>query len=398
MEPTPEDREIQRHWLWLLPLLALLMSVFCVYSSTYLALSLWPTEITHAQMLAENKANYGRDQSPTQFAPVNAQIILEATKDSLGLSLTPSPGKNDETHPLPPDDPVQIADILETPTRVLPTAIVTTATHTPTPKPTSEPNTPTPVPTVEPSATPVPTAAATVTATFVPTLPPANTATATATFVPPTATFTPTPQPTSPPPPPPPPTPTSTPIPTMTVPPLPPTFTPTPSPTATPQCSSNIPAGEPNIGLPNGTIAEIGCGQSIVVDLGAANAIVVNGGAEPAYDLVYYEAEDPTASIGLDWVIIEVGTSSSGPWVPVFYWGNHVPDQNTNVWQNGYGTSNEPDNRSIPFSALYGGNSPGVAIDVDDVAPPNTYQWIRITAPTGGDNDAAEVDSIMSLP
>ena len=124
MESTPEERETQRRWLWLLPLLALLMSFFCVYSSTYLALSQWPAEITHAQMLAENHANYGRDQSPTQLAPVSTQIILEATKDSLGLSLTPTPVIIDASNPPALDTPVQIADIAETPTRVLPPAVV----------------------------------------------------------------------------------------------------------------------------------------------------------------------------------------------------------------------------------------------------------------------------------
>ncbi len=136
----------------------------------------------------------------------------------------------------------------------------------------------------------------------------------------------------------------------------------------------------------------------MIVDLGAPNAITVNGGAETAFDLVYYENENPATMINLDWVIVEIGRSDSGPWVQVFYWGDGLLDSNTNIGQAGYGAGSEPDNQPIPFADLYGGNSPGVAIDVDAFAPTGNYRWLRITTPLGGDNDAAEVDAIMSLP
>lgn len=132
--------------------------------------------------------------------------------------------------------------------------------------------------------------------------------------------------------------------------------------------------------------------------MGAPNAITVNGGADTAFDLVYYENENPATMINIDWVIVEIGRSDSGPWVQVFYWGDDLLDSNTNIGQANYGNGSEPDNHPIPFSDLYGGNSPGVAIDVDAFAQKGNYRWVRITTPLGGDNDAAEVDAIMSLP
>ena len=104
-------------------------------------------------------------------------------------------------------------------------------------------------------------------------------------------------------------------------------------------CTGNIPGGEPNIGLPNGILAHIGCGQNLVVDLGAVKAIAVTGSAEPAFDIVYYELENPATNVNLDWVIVEIGTSPSGPWHQVFYWGDDILDANTNIGQLGYGPS-----------------------------------------------------------
>jgi hypothetical protein len=114
--------------------------------------------------------------------------------------------------------------------------------------------------------------------------------------------------------------------------------------------------------------------------------------------MVYYERENPAGSseIMLDWVIVEIGTSPSGPWYPVFNWYDNVRDNNTNVGQSSYGFG-EDDNESIPFSVL----SPyqtGIAIDIDAITPPSgTYTWVRIRSPLGGDNDPAEVDSIEVL-
>lgn len=132
--------------------------------------------------------------------------------------------------------------------------------------------------------------------------------------------------------------------------------------------------------------------------MGSSRAIAVSGSPEPAFDLVYYEFENPIWNINLDWVIVEVSTNGTEPWFPVFNWGNNIVDGNTNIGQAGIGDGNEPDNQPLPFSVLYNGNSPGIAIDIDEVVPADTYQWVRIWSPLGGDNDGAEVDSLQPLP
>jgi hypothetical protein len=140
----------------------------------------------------------------------------------------------------------------------------------------------------------------------------------------------------------------------------------------------------------------------MIVNLGA-NPITVNPTLPHAgYDVIYYERENPAGSnqIMMDWVIVEIATSSSGPWYPIFNWYDNVIDSNTNVGQSIYGAG-ELDNEAIPDSVLYGSlpYKTGIAIDVDMVAPPpGVYSWVRISSPLGGDNDPAEVDAVEVLP
>jgi hypothetical protein len=159
-------------------------------------------------------------------------------------------------------------------------------------------------------------------------------------------------------------------------------------------CPGNLPPGEPDIGLPDGNFARVGCGQSIVVDLGAGNTINIAGG-EPAFDLVYYERSLGNR-IELDWVIIEASVDGSSGWTQIFNWYDGAVDGNTNIGQIGYGSSGEADNQSIPFTDLY--NSTGITIDLDAVAPPGNYRYIRIFAPLGGFNDPPQVDALQVLP
>ncbi|MBL1128918.1 MAG: hypothetical protein HND44_10555, partial [Chloroflexi bacterium] len=122
--PEQTENKRRRYALWLLLLLPLLLSCFCVYSSTHLALSLAAEEIDQAHMLAQNRANYGRDPFPTRFAPLNPAIIIQATIDGASLQVTPV---IDDGGPLPANTPVIIAYITNTPTS-LPTAVVAIAT------------------------------------------------------------------------------------------------------------------------------------------------------------------------------------------------------------------------------------------------------------------------------
>ncbi len=102
----------------------------------------------------------------------------------------------------------------------------------------------------------------------------------------------------------------------------------------------------------------------------------------------------------MDWVIIEVCTDAAcSTAYQVFNWYNGVIDTNTNIGAAGY-TPGEPDNAPIPAAVLRASGSyqTGIEIDIDAVAPPGIYQYIRISVPLGGDNDAGEVDSIEVLP
>ncbi len=162
-----------------------------------------------------------------------------------------------------------------------------------------------------------------------------------------------------------------------------------------PGCSGNIPPGEPDVGPPDGNRAEIACGQAILVDLGTTP---VAASGDTGYDLVYYE-RSIGSNIQLDWVVVQVGASPSGPWFTVFYWGDGILDSNTNIGQTGYGPP-EADNQNIPLTDLYG-SSPfqtGIAIDVDARAPAGTYSYVRIYSPFNTNGDPTEVDSIEVLP
>jgi uncharacterized repeat protein (TIGR01451 family) len=159
-----------------------------------------------------------------------------------------------------------------------------------------------------------------------------------------------------------------------------------------------IPSGaEPNVGSPNGVNIILLCGQSRYVSL-AATPLVTHGG----YDLVYYENQDPThpGFVQMNSVIVEVAAAPGGPWHQVFYWGNNILDANTSLGAAGYGDGSEPDAQLIPMTVppLYGSViTSGVAIDVDAVAPPGTYNWVHISVPTSNCSDS-EVDALEVLP
>ena len=105
--------------------------------------------------------------------------------------------------------------------------------------------------------------------------------------------------------------------------------------------------------------------------------------------------QNPPGFITVDWVIIEISTDGSN-WIEVFNWGDSDPANNGMIGNPG----SEPDNYVLPLSALYNGNTTGIAIDADAFVSsgPRTFQYIRITSPLGGDNDGSEVDSIEILP
>ncbi len=157
-----------------------------------------------------------------------------------------------------------------------------------------------------------------------------------------------------------------------------------------------MPPGEPNIGPPNGVIAEIPCGTSITIDLDSAGAPHIT--STVGYDFVYFE-HIGCGGICLDWVEVDVSADGTN-WVMAFNWGDGNPDNNTNIAS--YTGGSEVDNAPIPASALYcdSGYCTGIEIDVDALGsvPPGGYRYIRIWSPINWpDNDGSEVDSIETL-
>ncbi len=166
---------------------------------------------------------------------------------------------------------------------------------------------------------------------------------------------------------------------------------------------------EPNIGMPDGVFAEVGCGSAIIVDL--MGTPIDSTSVDADFDFVYYERGQPnppttTTQIFLDWTIVEIAPDITGPWYQVFYWGDAITDTNTNIGQSGFGPATNPpdteenDNELI-FTTFLSGTFPyttGIAIDVDPFAPPDLYRFIRFSSPSGGADDPTQVDAVEILP
>jgi len=257
---TQNSQNLSRKWQWLVFALVILSSFACVFISAQGALMRKQERVISANMLAAATVSYQLDpEKESIFAPLDVNVIIEATYDAGNLERTPAsesvkttpirvaalpptttPKPNTPVKALPTDTPEDAAtqavpsdtpvlptetEIPPTSTELPPTATKTATstatiaptntatkvppvpTQTPTEKPTKKPKKPTQTP-VPPTATPSPTPSSTQTSTSTPTFTwtpvPTNT---------PTSTLTPSDTPVIPP--------TDTPIPT-------PTFTPTP--------------------------------------------------------------------------------------------------------------------------------------------------------------------------
>ncbi|MCK6625441.1 MAG: hypothetical protein L6R45_09725 [Anaerolineae bacterium] len=178
--------------------------------------------------------------------------------------------------------------------------------------------------------------------------------------------------------------------------------------TGTGLCAGLYPPGEPNVGSPNGVFARVACDAGMIIDLGSNP---INRSDDANFDLVYYEVQGTNPipnpnplQIYMDWIVVEVGQTPSGPWFQVFYWGDPTLDANTNIGQAGYGPP-ENDNLLIPMAILYGAAplNTGIAIDVDAPltaagAPSGSYQYVRIFSPIDSGSDGPEIDAIEAIP
>lgn len=146
-------------------------------------------------------------------------------------------------------------------------------------------------------------------------------------------------------------------------------------------------------GAPDGDPIGVSAGNSI--DYTLSTPITIDGNTLD-YEIVYYELALPNNTIDLDQVIISIGNGTN--WYVVYYWGDNVADTNASP----PGQTNEPDNFSIPMSQLYGAPyQTGILIDADGgigSPPPGTYQFIRVTSPTGGADGGLGFDTIQVWP
>ena len=156
--------------------------------------------------------------------------------------------------------------------------------------------------------------------------------------------------------------------------------------------------GEPEVGTPDGNVFSIPLGGTVTFLMG--QPIIANGDGAP--DFVFYEA--PLApGIHLDQIVIEISSDGS-TWYPVFYWGDNIPDTNSDAVFTDIADcpTSEDDNCQIPEDDLYPYPGWGIAIDVDNSplggVPLGNYPWIRFSEPDLGGTDGAHVDAIEILP
>jgi hypothetical protein len=131
----------------------------------------------------------------------------------------------------------------------------------------------------------------------------------------------------------------------------------------------------------------------------------------PGYDLVFYERENPSGYISLDYTQIQISTDPNCDNPPpspslLFSWDGIAGDvARTNI--DSYAAGGEAYNALIPTYALYpgipGGPNTGIALDVGVLGmPPGTvFHCVSVTRPEGDPRvypgEPAEVDAVVRL-
>ncbi len=156
------------------------------------------------------------------------------------------------------------------------------------------------------------------------------------------------------------------------------------------------------VGAPDNNLSIIANGDAEIINI-SSNPIVADGNTSD-YDLAYYEWGKPDGiadHILMDMAIISISTDGT-TWYPIFNWGDGSKDMNTNLCRtyedNTPCDTTEADNEvvnSVPY--LYGTfpYQTGTLFDVDSLVPADTYNYIKVEAPTTiGDTDGGiEYDS-----
>lgn len=152
----------------------------------------------------------------------------------------------------------------------------------------------------------------------------------------------------------------------------------------------------PDVGIKDNVFYFLPSGSTLTLGVN----LIADG--DPDWDLVYYEYSvfPLFDGVWLDWMIIEIGDGSN--WYRVFYWGDNLRDTNTNVDYTILTVPVTPpdpeevDQRPVATADLYGGT--GITINIDSIAPPGTYTYIRFFAPPGDVDGGTEIDAYEILP
>lgn len=174
-----------------------------------------------------------------------------------------------------------------------------------------------------------------------------------------------------------------------------------------PVCSdneiTNIAINDSRLASQDGNIISVDCNSILNID---ASSQAINS-ADQYYDFAYGEGllgSNP-ARMSLDWLVIQVAETASGPWHTVFYWGDQQPDRNTVYMP------------TQPYTSIYSGMSMAqiaaargndeeddltlatglIYINIDERAPSGTYSYIRVLSPKSGLTDPVNVDMIYRM-
>jgi|HigsolmetaAR202D_1030399.scaffolds.fasta_scaffold16096_2 hypothetical protein len=174
-----------------------------------------------------------------------------------------------------------------------------------------------------------------------------------------------------------------------------------------PVCTDNefdrVLLSDPRLTSQDGNAITVDCNSVLLIDASSQPIVSSNQHYDFAYGEGLVGGNPPR--ISLDWLVIQVAESESGPWHTVFYWGDDQPDHNT-VYV-----------ATQPYSSIYSYKSmaqimaarggieeddltlePGlIYINIDERAPSGTYSYLRVLSPKSGLIDPADVDMIYRM-
>jgi hypothetical protein len=174
-----------------------------------------------------------------------------------------------------------------------------------------------------------------------------------------------------------------------------------------PVCSdneiTNIAINDSRLASQDGNTISVDCNSVLNIDASAQPITSSN----QHYDFAYGEGllgSNP-ARMSLDWLVIQVAETASGPWHTVFYWGDQQPDRNTVYMPTQPYTSPYAGMSMAQIAAARGNIEEDdltlatglIYINIDERAPSGTYSYIRVLSPKSGLTDPVDVDMIYRM-